>query len=418
MKLLKEVVSVHRPSGVSKKIDSVIVKIVNGVTKHRFEASVMVGGSTAKGTSLKKYDCDIFVRFDKKKYEDRSLSELLEKVLDFVPSLERVHGSRDYFRFYENGVEFEIIPVLYVTNYKQALNVTDMSPLHVEWVKKHVSGLEDDIRLAKLFCKGLGLYGAESYITGFSGYILELLVIHYGGFLEFLKGASAWKPKKVIDHSGHYKNHADVMKKLNDAKLDSPLILIDPVQKNRNAAAALGNDKFASLILAARQFLKKPSKSYFKIGKFSLSKIKSFAKKSNATFIGIEIEPLDGKNDVVGSKILKCFRHLLRALGHNEFKLLDSGWHWDTVKERTGACVLWYVVYPEMLPNLRLHEGPLVYSPDNNLNKFIEKHPNYTIDNYRIVAQVKRKYVKPEALVSDVMKTYFADKIKSGKLLK
>ena len=67
-----------------------------------------------------------------------------------------------------------------------ALNVTDFSPLHVDWVNKNVKRLRDDIRLAKRFCKVNKLYGAESYIRGFSGYALELLISYYGGFLRFL----------------------------------------------------------------------------------------------------------------------------------------------------------------------------------------------------------------------------------------
>ena len=44
------------------------------------------------------------------------------------------------------------------------------------------------IRIAKAFCHANNSYGAESYINGFSGYALELLVYYYGSFLKFIKG--------------------------------------------------------------------------------------------------------------------------------------------------------------------------------------------------------------------------------------
>jgi len=80
------------------------------------------------------------------------------------------------------GILFEFIPVVTIHKASDAQNITDISPLHVAWVNKHIGKLRNDIRLAKLFCKAQGLYGAESHIRGFSGYLLELLVIAYGGF--------------------------------------------------------------------------------------------------------------------------------------------------------------------------------------------------------------------------------------------
>ena len=51
----------------------------------------------------------------------------------------------------------------------------------------------DEIKIAKAFCHANNCYGAESYINGFSGYGLELLVYYYGGFLRFIKAVSKMK---------------------------------------------------------------------------------------------------------------------------------------------------------------------------------------------------------------------------------
>lgn len=411
MDFLKQILKQNKAEDALLKVKPVLDTVTAELKRKKISADALIGGSVAKGTYLKHFDCDIFVRFDME-YKDKNLSDLLEKALACFPKKERVHGSRDYFRLVHSGTEYEIIPVLRIGRIEDALNITDASPLHVEWVQKHIGHLADDVRLAKLFCKGRAVYGAESYINGFSGYILEVLTIHYGGFVELLKGAVDWAPGRIIDHTGYYKNHHEVMKSLNRAKLESPLILIDPVQKDRNAAAALSHEKFARFIAGAREYLAKPSKKYFIVPKFSLTAVRRLAKKEDAELIIIEVTPEEGKRDVVGSKILRCFNHIRRQLELNEFKLLGSDWIWD------GKALLWYIVYPKEQPKTRLHEGPLVYSNKKDVMRFIEKHKEYHVENYRMYANVDRKYTLPKKLVLAEMRSYFKDKIKRCRLLK
>ncbi len=412
MTLLKEIVKSHKKKVSINKIKTVLNRIKTEIKNKNIDADVILGGSVAKNTNLKKYDCDIFIRFSKK-YKDRSLSELLEKVLIF-PKIQKVHGSRDYFRFVYQGTEFEVIPVLAIKKAEQALNVTDVSPLHVKWVQKHIKNKADDVRLAKLFCQAQRLYGAESYIGGFSGYMLEILVIYYGSFIKLLKAASKWKPKVMIDYSRFYKNQKEISHKVNRAKLDSPIILIDPVQKDRNAAAALNKDIFEKFIVTAKAYLGNPSKKFFRESRFSLSKVRAEARKSKAELILIKVEPLEGKRDVVGGKILKCYNHVKKQLILNEFELLDSDWFWKEGKEG----LIWFMVFPKILPNFRKHAGPMVYSKKNDINKFIKKHKKYKVEGNRMYSKVRRKYKSPVKLVKDLMKIYFKDKVKRKRLIK
>jgi tRNA nucleotidyltransferase (CCA-adding enzyme) len=401
----------NRPVRAMEKVKPILDSINAEIKKKEITAQAMIGGSVAKETSLKYFDCDIFVMFDKK-YKDKDLSELLEIILSNYPKKQRVHGSRDYFKIFLKGIEFEIIPVLKINSAEEALNVTDVSPLHVHWVQKHIGHLADDIRLAKMFCKAQGVYGAESYINGFSGYMVEILVIHYGGFMELLKGVSKWRPKKVIDHSKYYHDANEVFQKMNAAKLESPLILIDPVQKNRNAASALGHETFAKIIVVAKEFLAKPSIKFFQATPFSLAKVKKDAKKYGAELVLVEAVLHDGKRDIIGSKIVKAHEHIKDELGRNEFSILDSGWNWDS------KALLWYIVYPKELPKHKKHLGPMVYSDDKDVMKFIDKHKTYQVENYRIFSLVNRKHRSPKALITAILKEdYFTDKFKKKKVV-
>ena len=47
-------------------------------------------------------------------------------------------------------------------------------------------------------------------------------------------------------------------------KFDSPIVLIDPVDSNRNLGTAISIDNLGKFVLASRVFLKKPSKKFFK----------------------------------------------------------------------------------------------------------------------------------------------------------
>ena len=159
--------------------------------KKKINADVFIGGSFAKQTMIKKehYDIDVFVRFDKK-YKEKDISSITKQALVGVKNVQEIHGSRNYFRIRFNSSFFiEVVPVLKVSNPKEAENITDLSFFHVKYVNQKVKNKKtlDEIRLAKAFCHANNVYGAESYISGFSGYGLELLIYHYKTFLNFAK---------------------------------------------------------------------------------------------------------------------------------------------------------------------------------------------------------------------------------------
>ncbi|MEK6951418.1 MAG: nucleotidyltransferase domain-containing protein, partial [Nanoarchaeota archaeon] len=222
-----------------KKIFSLTNELISKIKIK--DTKVIIGGSLAKDTWLKDtHDIDIFVKFNYNKFKDKShkLSMFLEKALKKLKPI-KLHGSRDYFQIEKQNYNFEIVPILDIKNILQARNITDISPLHVSWVKKHNKA--DQIRLTKAFAKAQNIYGAESYIQGFSGYVLEILTVYYGSFLSLVKNVSKWKERTIIDPEKQLKNH---LIELNKSKIQSPLILVDPVDKTRNASAVVSKEKY------------------------------------------------------------------------------------------------------------------------------------------------------------------------------
>jgi len=399
--ILKEALAEIKPE--KKKIsevDDFVGKINSRIKKLKIAAKAVVGGSFAKDTFLKEdHDVDIFVMFSLK-YRDDDLSRMLRKVLlPFKP--ETLHGSRDYFRA-KNRFNFEIVPVLDIKKPEQAQNVTDFSPAHVKWVKKNAGKLRDDIRLAKKFCKSNKVYGAESYIRGFSGHVLDIIIIYYRGFLPLLRAAAKWKPKQVIDFYNVHKGRA--LFELNKSKTQSSLIVVDPVQPGRNASAALMDEKFSIFAESARKFLKNPSKDFFIEKK---ADIKLLEKKGAVL---VDVESKKGKEDIVGAKLLKAFQFIRKGL--DEFRIMDAGWEWDRKKN----AVFWFLPGVKRLPEAVEWEGPPT-TMKNRVNEFKKKYKKTFIKKGRIYAKRKRKHTKPGLLARDLIKQqYFMDKVKKAKI--
>jgi tRNA nucleotidyltransferase (CCA-adding enzyme) len=406
---LKEVIAEITPSEQEKKqLKSKIDEFLKRLNKNLRDAKAILGGSGEKDTYLKgSHDADIFVKCKYAKYKDKSmeLSNLLEKhIKKIFPTSIRLHGSRDYFQIKDNKFIFEVVPILDIKTAQQAKNITDVSPLHSKWVNKYPK-LKDEIRLTKAFCKAQSVYGAESYIQGFSGYICEILTINYSSFAKLVKAAASWPEKIVIDVAKYYKNKDRVLFELNKAKLFSPIILIDPVQKDRNAAAALSKEKYDKFKESCKGFIRNPSKIFFEKKEITLEDLKKTAKKNR--LIVLHVTPLEGKEDVVGSKLLKAFCFLKINLKENEFNILDAGWSWNKAKD----CKFWYILDKKPLSGTEEKQGPPKYVGHEHIEIFRKKYKTAFLKKDRYYATVKREFCLPEKLVESLLKhPYLKDK--------
>jgi len=352
-----------------KKANSFLAKLNLNLKNAR----AIVGGSFAKGTWLKgRHDVDVFAMFP----DDNGISDKLEKaLLKTFGKAERVHGSRDYFQIRYLGLDFEIVPALEIDNFRKAKNVTDVSPLHIQWVLCHLGDkLRDDARLAKMFAKSSGCYGAETYIKGFSGYVLEILIAYYNGFENLVKSAVKWKEGDVINISG-----ADVH--IDKNKLSS-LVVVDPAQPGRNANAALSPEKFEKFKEHCRKFISHKRMEFFVERKIKLKDLS----KHDIVFIA---EALDGKRDIVGTKLLKAFSEIGNRIEKEGFGIAEMDWHW---KEGEKA-YFWYDVWRKKLSAEKKHYGPPL-SRKINLLQFRQKYKGHQtgVENGRAFAVVRREF--------------------------
>ncbi len=388
--MLEEVKEALRPDPSVRDVRDEALTIINAeLEKRQVMARAVPGGSVAKDTFLRDdHDIDVFVRFALDyDMEDEELPDILEDVLSrFKP--ERIHGSRDYFQFSYRDFDFEVIPVLAVEDATRARNVTDMSPLHVTYFRAHGEGLQDEVRLAKQFCKAAGVYGAESYIRGFSGHVIDLLVVRYKSFYELAKAAASWKAPVVIDLEGHHKDPLTAI----DPQKHAPLLIVDPVQPERNAAAALSQEQFDRFVARCKSFMRSPSESFFIIESFDEKRVRErLAKASGAAVLVTLRSPDDDKPDIAGARVRKAFERIESSLERAGFTVVERGWHFAH-KEDSYA---WYVTKEHSLPRLVERQGPPV-SAKADAERFKKTHEETYERDGRLHTKAERALRRPE----------------------
>jgi len=443
--ILKEVLSRVKPSKeeineMDLLINSFIKKIEEKIEKLKINAEIFVGGSFAKKTVIKKdhYDVDIFLRFtENRKFSvsqprkpsvfgaqksngfsltsgtqevrdknNEEISELTKKVLAGVEHVSLVHGSRDYFKIkLREDFFIELIPVIKIKKPGEALNITDLSYSHVSYIKKRIKpeSLLEEVMLAKAFCYANHCYGAESYIKGFSGYAIELLIYYYGSFLKFISAiAKAEKEEKIIiDIEKDFKNKKQILMDLNSSKLDSPIILIDPTYKQRNALAALSKETFEKFRDVCIAFLKKPSLEFFEEKKTDIETIKKMAEKKKFEFILLEARTDRQEGDIAGSKLLKFYNHLGGEI-RRFFDIKDKGFNYNGKK----VARFYFVV--------KKKEEILITGPktndEENVRAFEKAHKSYYTKKGKVYAKEVVSFSINEFIIKWSKK--YRDKIK------
>lgn len=401
-KVLKEIVPSQSER---KKVNNIInfakEKINQALSKHKIEAEVIVGGSVAKDTWLhNNHDIDFFVKFDTK-YKDQDIGKILGTVLkSSFGKIKTLHGTRDYYHVFINKYKFEIVPVLAISNPKEAKNSIDVSPFHVDYVKKKLNQdpqLSNQIRLFKKFAHSQGVYGAETFVSGFSGYVCELLIINYGSFLNLINAWENAKPKIVIDIEKQFLSTEEIISTLPESKTNSPIILIDPVLKERNACAALDYKTFSKMLFALRLFLRKPSTSFFKKKSTTINIIKKLSKKHGTILVYYKLKKQGNqKDDVYMSKIKSRLERIITELGKNNIEVYNYGFTEDNFAFIELETI--------KLSKQEKHYGPYPWIEPKFFDQFIKKWPKAYVWDTNLVVDIQRPFKDIRSFVLKLLK--------------
>ena len=147
---------------------------------------VKMVGSAARGTWLSgTHDIDTFMCFPeetpRKELETLGMA-IAREVAKLAEYATDCHAEHPYLNIVFKGFDVDLVPCFRVSSASHIKSAVDRTPFHNDFVKAHIKGFEDEVLLLKQFMRGCGVYGSELKTQGFSGYLTELLIIHYGSF--------------------------------------------------------------------------------------------------------------------------------------------------------------------------------------------------------------------------------------------
>lgn len=338
----------------AKKMKDTIFNIFKDIVE---EEDVFIGGSVSRGTYLKnEFDIDIFIRFPIEMDIEKVKQILFERLYSYFPpeSIRKRYAEHPYAEIKVDGKILNVVPC-FKTQYPNWISPADRSYFHKLYLQDKIDRLREDVVLAKSFLKGVGVYGAEVYVGGFSGYLTELLVYYYDGFENFIRKITQWYPPVIIDIERYYSLKKDILQVFGKA----PLIVIDPIDRGRNVAAAVTRRKFSMLISAAKKFIVNPSKIFFYpyTSPMSLKKKNLIKWISGLNIVAIDLFHKPRIEDIHYPQLQSFSRKLVKQLEVHDFKVIKYNSYSNFV-ERSIVFIL--------LENLRLpvytySKGPYPY---------------------------------------------------------
>lgn len=353
------------------------------------QASVELVGSIAKDTYLKNnLDIDLFIIFLQSKQEKKISQITLDIGRTILDNPEECYAEHPYIRGDFSKYKVELVPCYRITKSSEKITAVDRTPLHTHYVKTHLQeDQKQDVRLLKQFLIGINCYGAEAEVQGFSGYLCELLILKYESFHQLLQQVSQWTEGVKISLSAH---------QIPD--FEDPLIFIDPVDKERNVAAAVAPHTFYRFITASNEYIHQPKKTFFfpnPTTPWPLEKIKKTITNQQASYLGIRFNKPNIINENLYPQIRKACHSIKKASAEKGFIIYDIRFHIDTTNNKI------YIIIKKddtSLPETYIHVGPPVHLKKNT-KEFIRKwkdHPSAVKppfqQNAKTLVILKRKY--------------------------
>ncbi len=360
-KILNRVLKQVKPTSADrerlKRVAAELIQRTNAAcAKLGVDAKAMLVGSAARNTWLRtERDIDIFILFP----EGLSREELKRQGLAVAREVAGTLGKERFAEHPYVTMEFksfdvDLVPCYDVAKPSEIRSAVDRSPHHQRYVKERLTPeLVDEILLTKQFMLGVGCYGSELKVQGFSGYLCELLVLHHGSFKKLVERASGWKPGAIIDPEHSYPDPSEA-KRLFERQ---PLIVIDPVDASRNVAAAVSMQNFTTFVRACQDFTRGAHMLFFfpkPVRRLSTQQIRVTLERRGTVLFCVAFSPPDVVPDVLYPQLRKAEQALMTRLVREGFEVMRSD-----VWSNSQSLILLELATAK-LPRVRTHVGPPV----------------------------------------------------------
>jgi tRNA nucleotidyltransferase (CCA-adding enzyme) len=372
-------------------VEQVLDRAEAAVADLDVEADVLHLGSTARDTWLSgDRDVDVFVQFPTSLDRDELEAHGLRVGHAVLPDGHEEYAEHPYVVSAVDGFEVDLVPCYDVAEATAIRSAVDRTPFHNDYLEDRLEDVAGEVRLAKQFLTGIGSYGSDLRTRGFSGFLVELLVLEYGSFRVLLEAAASWHPPVEVDPAGHAA-----------ATFDDPLVVIDPTDHERNVASVCSRENVARLQHYARTFLANPDEGYFEPRRpepLDESALAEIVESRGTTPVAIRFEAPDVVED-------QLYPQLERSLGGVTDALERRGY--DALRAEAWAAES-AVLYAELAvasrPAVERHEGPPVHVREHATD-FFEKYADDEhvagpfIDGDRFVVERPREFTSARAFL-------------------
>ncbi|MCL2460570.1 MAG: CCA tRNA nucleotidyltransferase [Euryarchaeota archaeon] len=388
----------------AERLENISKRIISVVQEHGVPA--MLVGSVARGTWISgDRDLDIFMLFSpalsREELENQGMSIAHSVAKRFSATTVEKYAEHPYLNMEiaeaDTVLDIDLVPCYAVSSASSIQSAVDRTPFHTRYMQERILPYTDDVLLLKQFTKSAGVYGSDLMTEGFSGYLCEILILAYQGFLPLLAAAVSWKPGFVLDIEQH---QAEVF--------DAPLMVIDPVDPRRNVSASVSQTKLLEFIEYAAGYLANPSLHYFSLHSaplLSKDELKERCKKRGTALWCIVFQTPRGTADTIVPQLRKSSESIVQLLIRYDFRPV----RWD---EWMGSdtCILLFELMEDVQPGYRCHIGPAVTAREH-AERFLEKYMDPE-------SCLSGPYIRDGRYVVEVVRQYccFTDLIRSQQL--
>ncbi|WP_251342233.1 CCA tRNA nucleotidyltransferase [Haloplanus halophilus] len=372
-------------------VDDLTDRVRDAAADLPVETRVVQVGSTARGTWLADdRDIDLFVCFP----PDLDRAELERYGLAVgraaLPDGREEYAEHPYVTGEVRGFDVDLVPCYDVADAAAIQSAVDRTPFHDAYLRERLDDdLTRDVRLFKAFLTGIGAYGSDLRTRGFSGYLSELLVLEYGGFVPLVRAAADWHPPVRLDPEDH-----------GTATFDDPLVVIDPTDPERNVAAVCSSENVARLQHYARDLLSDPREDPFvpsEPAPVDPADVRAHLDRRGTTPVAVVFETPDLVDDQLYPQLRKSLGGIAGELDRRGFAPVRSATF------AAGRAVLLVELAVDELPSVQRHGGPPVHVREHATG-FYEAYADADVygpflDGDRYVVERDREFTTPRALL-------------------
>jgi tRNA nucleotidyltransferase (CCA-adding enzyme) len=377
------------------RVATQLIAVASGIGR----AEPLIVGSVARGTFIRgDRDLDLFLLFEPDLPREELEREGLALARNIAESLRapyhEKYAEHPYINANLDGLDVDLVPCYRVESAAAIRSAVDRTPFHTRYIEERIEPFVDDVLLLKQFAKAGGVYGSDQMTEGFSGYLCELLILHYRGFSELLAAAAEWRPGTLIDPGEH-----------RTKEFGEPLVVVDPVDPGRNVSASVSLDRMYEFVELARAYRDNPSDLFFfprPDEVLSHAELEAVIRAKGTSLVAITFATPPFIPEVIVPQLRRSLDSVCALLERNGFFV-----NYAACEMHEDRSMLLFELMNTDTPKVRRHIGPPLWNRSNT-DRFIAKYRGCSapdifggpfIEDGRYIVEIARKFTRVEDLL-------------------